>query len=184
MNIFSLDSSPKVAAEYISKCHLLHNKMITESSQLLGTAIRLTLGSPGIIRRKKFGLWVEEYYPYCIGDESKVKAPICLVAYKNHPCNIWVRESLDNFIWLTNYTKHLVDLYGKFHNSSKYVNYALKLVELEALPLPSKGLTEFARAFKDLEPDYSLTAHEDYKRYMLETKWYLYCEIPYDNSEV
>lgn len=65
----------------------------------------------------------------------------------NHPCSIWVRESLENYNWLkahayalcNEYTKR----YGKIHKCQNI---------LDSLPKPkikSKRLTEFIKALPD-----------------------------------
>lgn len=60
----------------------------------------------------------------------------------NHPCSIWVRESLQNYLWLVKlgftlceeYTKR----YGKIHKSQEVMNWCSK-----HLPnLPNNGFTE------------------------------------------
>lgn len=68
MNIFYLDSNPAVAATYHCDKHVI--KMILESAQLLCTAVNVAAG--------------EQVTPY-------------KSTHINHPCAIWVRESLDNW---------------------------------------------------------------------------------------
>jgi len=72
MNIFYLDSDPKVCAEYHCDKHVV--KMILESAQLLCTAINVKVG--------------EQITPY-------------KTTHVNHPCSIWVRENYSNwsYVW-------------------------------------------------------------------------------------
>jgi hypothetical protein len=90
MNIFFLDSNPRLAAQYHCDSHVC--KMTVESAQLLSTALHLN-GST---------------------DSRLYKA-----THKNHPSAIWTRESvrqyaytLELFAWLLyEYTSR----YGKTH---------------------------------------------------------------------
>ena len=91
------------------------NKMILESCQMLATAIN-------------------EH-----GGEAPYKS-----THKNHPSNIWVRESYDNWLWLW---KHMVALTweykkrrGKIHKS--FLKFSDSNVKEQALELLGrKGLT-------------------------------------------
>lgn len=68
MNIFYLDENPAIAATYHCDKHVV--KMILESAQLLCTALNVTSG--------------KQITPY-------------KTTHVNHPCAIWVRESLSNW---------------------------------------------------------------------------------------
>lgn len=72
MNIFYLDSDPKVCAKYHCDKHVV--KMILESAQLLCTALNVSVG--------------EQITPY-------------KTTHVNHPCSIWVRENYSNwsYVW-------------------------------------------------------------------------------------
>jgi hypothetical protein len=89
----------------IKKCVQYHNnshcvKMILESSQLLC----------GVH-------WV-------LGGEAPYK-----LSHKNHPCAIWVRECVENYIWLCDLALELCDeysyRYGKVHKSKKIIEWCL-----------------------------------------------------------
>ena len=70
MNIFMLDNDTKLAAQYHNDKHCV--KMCLEYAQLLCTA------------RHESGDSTARYRP----------------THKNHPSAIWVRESLNNYVWL------------------------------------------------------------------------------------
>lgn len=74
MNIFVLSSNPQQAARYHCDKHVV--KMILESAQMLSTAHRVL-----------------------DGDEN-VDPILYKTTHKNHPCSVWVRESVDNYYWL------------------------------------------------------------------------------------
>jgi hypothetical protein len=73
MNIFFLSLNPKQAAELHCDKHVV--KMIIETAQLLYSA-HWVLNPEGL-------------------NENSYK-----LAHKNHPCAIWVRTSLTNYMWL------------------------------------------------------------------------------------
>lgn len=78
MNIFWLDSDPKLAARYHCDSHV--NKMLVESAQMLSTALR------------EHGC--DDDYLY-----SRTHA--------NHPCTLWVTYSRDNFERVIELCRHL-----------------------------------------------------------------------------
>lgn len=98
MNIFFLDSDPKVCATYHNDKHVV--KMILETAQLLC----------GVH-------WV-------IGGEAPYK-----LSHKNHPCSIWVRSSLENYLWLCELGLELCKeysyRYGKKHKSQQIIEWCI-----------------------------------------------------------
>jgi len=91
MNIFYLDSDPKVAAAMHCDKHCV--KMILESAQLLSTAHHVIDVEPTIECYKS--------------------------THKNHPSAIWCRQSGRNYEWLWIMLKYLckeyTNRYGKVH---------------------------------------------------------------------
>lgn len=73
MNIFFLDLNPKKAAEYHCNKHVV--KMIIETAQLL-------------------------YAAHWILETEVMPLNAYKLAHKNHPCAVWVRQSLENYHWL------------------------------------------------------------------------------------
>ena len=69
MNIFYLDRNPILAADKQCDRHVV--KMILETAQLLSTA------------------------HYELDGESPAYKP----THKNHPSAVWVRKSLDHYLW-------------------------------------------------------------------------------------
>lgn len=92
MNIFYLDSDPRIAASYHCDKHVV--KMILESAQLLSTAHRVLDGvetrelSPG-------GRNLKVWY---INDFRNIE--LYKATHVNHPCAIWTRQSVNNYDWL------------------------------------------------------------------------------------
>lgn len=121
MNIFVLDTDTKKCAEYHNDKHVV--KMILETAQLLC----------GVH-------WVLE---------SKHDAPYKL-SHKNHPCAIWARECIENYIWLCDLGLELCEeytfRYEKRHKSQDVIEWCL----LNAPNLIEKGdITPFAMAMPD-----------------------------------
>jgi Pyrimidine dimer DNA glycosylase len=91
MNIFFLDKSPKLAAQYHCDKHVV--KMIIETAQLLYSA-HWMLNSP-------------------------LPANAYKLAHKNHPCAIWVRQSVINYLWLCSLGLHLCAEYKHRYGEHK-----------------------------------------------------------------
>jgi hypothetical protein len=70
MNIFLLDRDPIKNAQYHCDAHCI--KMILESAQLLSTAHHVLGGDGGVYKK----------------------------THENHPCAIWVRQSMANYAYL------------------------------------------------------------------------------------
>ena len=123
MNIFLLHFNPKIAAEYHCDKHVV--KMILETAQLLYTChwVICPDGLP------------ENAYKKC---------------HMNHPCGIWVRESLANYTWLCELGKYLCEeytfRYGKIHKTQAHL---LWLMENPPLCLEDKGVTTIRLAMPD-----------------------------------
>jgi hypothetical protein len=132
MNIFYLSKSIKRCARYHCDKHVV--KMILETTQLLYTC-----------------LWL------CYTDDEWVKnAPLTKSGkhgykktHQNHPCAIWVRESLDNYKWLCKFGKYLCKeytyRYDKIHSCEKHILWLSK-----TLPdIKSEGLTPIKLAMPE-----------------------------------
>ena len=118
------------------------NKMILESAQMLSTAVRVL--SPDT-------------------DLSVYK-----VAYLNHPCTIWARQSRANFKWLLSHMSHLFLQKDGLHKSASLLTDFQKYADSGYFP--SEGLTSFANCARNLERgvDYSDVddVHQAYRMYM------------------
>ena len=81
MNIFVTNTCPIKSAIILDDKRLI--KMVLETTQLLSTTLSI------------------------LGSEKAPYKP----THKNHPCSVWVRESLDNFLWCVEYGLALCDEY-------------------------------------------------------------------------
>ena len=145
MNIFLLDFNPRVAAEYHCDKHVV--KMILETAQLLYTAH-----------------WMLN--PELLPPDSYKKTHV------NHPCAIWIRESLANYIWATHLgielCKEYTFRYGKTHKTQYMLEW---LVSNHPVGLVDIGITEIRQAM----PDECKRANpvDGYRTYYLEKKKHL-----------
>jgi len=105
MNIFFLDFDVEKCAKYHCDKHVV--KMILETAQLLCSAHHATIHDT-------------------IHDTIHVPYKL---SHKNHPCSIWVRESLSNYLYLCELGLALGEeytyRYGKTHKSIEVIQWCL-----------------------------------------------------------
>ena len=144
MNIFLLSFDPKQAAEYHCDKHVV--KMILETAQLLYCAH-----------------WV-------LNPEN-----LPLTAYKkthvNHPCAVWVRESLANYQWLCELGWWLCKEYQFRYGETKVHKTETHIQWLRTNPptsIPRRRITEIRLAMP--EPYKRPNPVEAYRTFYLESK--------------
>ena len=103
MNIFFLDWNPKEAAKYHCDKHVV--KMILECAQLL-------------------------YCAHWVLTPSRVPESAYKKTHINHPCSIWVRESIENYEWLCELAIALCNeytyRYAKLHKTQKHIEWLIR----------------------------------------------------------
>lgn len=124
MNIFITNENPRECASYLDDKRV--TKMCLETAQMLSTAIYHTLPelctvceySP-LVKNSATGKYltnvrIKKVY-YFLG--SKIYVP----THKNHPCNVWARETKGNYQWLLRHFFFLCQEFarrrGKIHAS-------------------------------------------------------------------
>ena len=121
MNIFVLDLDVKKCAQYHVDKHVV--KMILETAQLLCGVHHMTPQ-------------VTPQVPYKL-------------SHKNHPCAIWTRESLTNYLYLCELglelCKEYTYRYGKRHKSQDVIEWCV----VNKPAIIDKGFTEPAKAMPD-----------------------------------
>jgi len=127
MNIFLLDENPSVCAKYHNDKHVV--KMILETAQLL-CSVHHICGN---------------------------KIPPYKLAHKNHPCSIWCRTSLTNYLYLCELgielSKEYSFRYGREHKSKDVIEWCRKNIP----PIIDIGFTKPALAMPQeykVENDY------------------------------
>ena len=146
MNIFAYDPCPRLSALWLDD--IRKNKMIVESSQLLSTTVHILC-------------------PNLSGHVYKM-------AYRNHPCAIWARESHANFKWLLDNLKAMHEQRGKPHESAKLLPFFNLFCDNSSGNFPQKNITPFANCArnKNLGIDFTGMAdtHLAYRLYTAE-RW-------------
>lgn len=118
MNIFYLSNNPKEAALFHVDKHVV--KMILESAQLLCTAHRLIDGNLTVKTKitKTGKPRNQKHYQL---PNSELDAKLYSATHINHPCAIWCRSNINNYMWLYDLFVCLCDeytfRYGKKHKT-------------------------------------------------------------------
>lgn len=130
MNLFILSLCVKECAEYMFDKHIY--KIILEAVQMLCTCKQI------------------------LQPDYENTIPLYKIAHKNHPVTIWIRTSLENYLWT-------IDLVDAMHTEWKYryghsdekqhSSYPIAMYLREHAPpadaFPQTGLTRFALAMPD-----------------------------------
>ena len=121
MNIFFLDYDVKKCAQYHVDKHVV--KMILETAQLLCSVHHVTEQ-------------ITEQVPYKL-------------SHKNHPCAVWARQSLSNYLYLCELGlelgKEYTYRYGKRHKSIEVIEWCI----VNKPNIPDIGFTKPAMAMPD-----------------------------------
>lgn len=152
MNIFYLSINPKNCAIYHCDKHCV--KMILETCQLLYTCLWLT--TPKLIDNAPLNN---------SGNQGYKKS------FQNHPCAIWVRESIQNYNWLCQMGLFLCHEYSyryqKIHSCQKHLEWLSKQIPI----LPNIKMTPIRQAMPDkYKGKNSVIAYRKY--YMGEKKYF------------
>jgi len=94
MNIFALNLNPEIAASEQCDQHVI--KMSCEYAQLLSTCHRICDGMVWEGTSAKTGRKIKRY----ILEDDEMNENLYLACHNNHPSNIWVRQSVNNYQWL------------------------------------------------------------------------------------
>ena len=167
MNIFILDQSPQIAAEYHCDKHVV--KMILESAQMLSTAHwlqALKMFNKDISDFKR----VRDAKEFLYANLKESMQPPYKITHVRHPCTIWTTESMGNYVWHVKllfylcgeYTKR----YGKIHKTAQYIKW---FVDNRPYQIPKTGMTPFKICMAD---EYKVSADpvECYKEYYIKDK--------------
>ena len=152
MNLFVLDPDPKLAAIYHTDRHIV--KMPTETAQMISF----------VYHDKE--CWSETIPDFMMGFSK---------THYKHPCSIWIRESLSNFLFACKLGLELYNEYQYRYQKPDKHQRARKIFQfaIENPPhIPDKGLTQFATAMGD---EYICSnAIESYRNYYRNGKSHLH----------
>ena len=153
MNIFVLSDNIKESAIFHTDKHIV--KMPTETAQMLSF----------------------NYYHKELWDG---KIPPFVMAFSKthdlHPCTVWMRKSLSNWLWSVNFGLALYEEYQFRYNKPDKHLRARQIFEfaLKNQPnLPNIGLTPFVEAMDDVFKVSNCTI-ENYRNYYLKDKSHLF----------
>lgn len=66
--------------------------------------------------------------------------------YVNHPCSVWVRDTIDNYMWLYEMTAYLNEEYKHRYNKIEDHKSWTEIQSWDMPECPATGLTQFALA--------------------------------------
>lgn len=164
MNIFVLSEDPVECAKYMVDRHVV--KMILETAQLLSTAHRVLDGEKTHAKSKSgrnITRWV-------LGDSRN--NDLYSATHVNHPSAVWCRESVENYLWLVEHFRGLLDEYT-FRYGKKHKTEAL-FYPLQSPPFNLKeyDMTPFALAMPDIHKTEDRV--QSYRNYYREGKAHLH----------
>ena len=185
MNIFVLDRDPLTAAVWHCDKHVV--KMIIESGQMLSTAHWVLWLERLGKTRDDFKL-VRDMKSYLREHVPKDQQPEWQMTHRNHPCSIWVRETVANYFWTIRLMRSLLDQYTRRYKKKHKAEWNYKWLK-KNIPsnLPNLPLTEHPVCMPDdcKISDNVVICYQEYyrkhKRYM--AKWKT-VEPPWWNIQV
>lgn len=146
MNIFVVDRDPVIAATMLCDQHVV--KMITESAQMLSTCHRVLDG----VMTKQQSVSGKRMVPTYKLDDGRDNVLYRAVHF-NHPCNIWLRDSIQHYDWLVQHTYGLCREYTKRYNKVHACQQMLEYLCMQPQNIPTydsypKNIT-FVQAMPD-----------------------------------
>ncbi|NBO22875.1 hypothetical protein EBU94_06025 [bacterium] len=153
MNLFILDENPQKAARYHVDRHVV--KMPTETAQMISFIYHDT------------EFWDDKIPDFMMGFSK---------THYKHPCSIWMRESLENFLYACQLGMELYKEYQFRYNQPEKHLRARQIFEfaLQTPPkLPKLGLTPFAQAMDEQYIKFSCPI-QNYREYYREGKKHLH----------
>lgn len=151
MNIFALSKDVDKCAEWYVNSHV--NKMISENCQMMSTTLHV--------------------YP----NRVKGVGNAWKKTHVNHPCTVWARQSLSNWLWLRDLSEALESEWRYRHQHPRDKKHK-SWETIKRLPKPDikdVGLTKFALAMPDdCKTDDPITSYRlfyaRYKNHLFEWK--------------
>jgi hypothetical protein len=167
MNIFFLDFDTKKCAEYHCDKHVV--KMVLETAQLLCGVHHTIEQVPNKYRTST------EQVPYKL-------------SHKNHPCAIWTRESLSNYLYLCDLglelCKEYTYRYGKRHKSQDVIEWCLinkPQIKDIGFTTPPKAMPDEYKVIDVIESyrNYYVGAKKDFAKWKNRDipEWFLNTEV-------
>ena len=140
MNIFVVDECPIESARMLCDKHIV--KMPIESAQMLSTTHRFVDGASRTafaINGRKFTTWGHP--------DSRLDGFLYRSTMINHPCTVWTRENIENYMW---HAEHAMELcreytrrYDRIHGSQNVIEWCLHNVPKN---IQNGTITQWAQA--------------------------------------
>jgi len=165
MNIFFLDSSPILSAQYAVDRHVV--KMILETCQLLSTAHRVLDGTK-VIGKSKTGRNVTRYQLDDWRQDSIYQA-----THINHPSSVWCRENVANYVWLHSHLAALLQEYTFRYNKVHSCAFLCESLRTTPLNIQPGSFTQPTPAM-DVSYIVSSDSVENYRNYYKQGKVHLH----------
>jgi hypothetical protein len=157
MNIFFLSRNPRIAAQLHCDKHVI--KMIIESAQML-------------------------YSAHWMLNPENLPPNAYKLAHKNHPCSIWVRQTLSNYYWLCSLGHWLCKEYqyrygeNKQHKTQAHIEWLIenppKSILFGDLTYPAQAMPD---EYKQEDPILA------YQIFYIESKMKKRCIVQYTRRE-
>ena len=166
MNIFYLDSDANVAAKYHLDKHVV--KMILESAQILCTTHRVLDGTQTKIKKVTKTGKTREVNSFILSNSDK-DSLLYSATHINHPCTIWSRESINNYMWLYQLFIELCDEYTYRYSKKHKTDILLR----DALKNPPKNMSslDFTKPAQAMPDEYKCSdAVQAYRTYYMKDK--------------
>lgn len=129
MNVFYLDKNPETIASMMTDKHIV--KMVLETGQLLSTVHRILEG-------------------------DRADPKFYKKTHENHPCAVWARSSVGNYLFLVELLRELSDEYTRRYGREHKTWLTLKDILKQPERLPNLGLTSIPQAmpveYRDEDP--------------------------------
>ena len=142
MNIFVIDHDPVKAAKMQCDKHVV--KMIVESAQILCTTHRVLDGTLKLVDSNSGKRKVKHYEL-----PDRRESILYKTNFINHPCNVWVRESIENYKWLFNHLEALLKEYRMRYNKQHSCEKLINTLRQSPNNIPTIKQTPYALAFKE-----------------------------------
>lgn len=151
MNLFVLDLDHDKNAEYHVDKHVV--KMILEACEMMCMAhwVQEEIGfAPHKLEKPEYDAVQARISKFRNYDPTERHIPyVGRPSHINHPCTIWVRSSLENYMWTYNYA-HSLEMERKYRypNGVEFHRGLALVNKMGDFDIPNKGLTPFALAMK------------------------------------
>ena len=171
MNIFILSDDPVEAARQQCDKHIV--KMPVESAQMLSTVHRMIDGSE-TRKPSKSGKTMIKYWEL---DDSRENVLYKAVHY-NHPCTVWSRESVANYLWHFEHFRALLNEFSRRFGKTHKSEMLLDALSMPPVNLRGDKMTAYKLAMNSapwcIDPSDPIGSYRKFyitKRSRFEMKW-------------